>query len=149
MYKLDVPIQSEYPVLLEIWESSVRATHHFVIEEDISFFRKAIQEQQMFENSNLTVVRDEANTILGFMGVTDNNLDMIFIGGEYIGKGVGGMLMRHAINQLNVTKVDVNEENIDGLGFYQHFGFVVAARSEYDDMGKPYPLLHMQLHNSR
>ncbi len=31
--------ESDYPRLLEVWESSVRATHHFLNEEDIQLFR--------------------------------------------------------------------------------------------------------------
>ena len=38
MYTLVTPQKTEYPVLLQIWESSVRATHHFLQEEDIEFF---------------------------------------------------------------------------------------------------------------
>ena len=29
--------------------------------------------------------------------------------------------------------------------FYQHMGFQVAGRDETDPMGKPFPILHLQL----
>ncbi|HKB39870.1 MAG TPA: hypothetical protein VKD72_25770, partial [Gemmataceae bacterium] len=41
--------------------------------------------------------------------------------------------------------VDVNEQNAAARGFYEACGFVVEGRSELDDQGRPYPLLHMRL----
>jgi len=34
------------------------------------------------------------------------------------------------------------------VGFYLRMGFEVVGRSELDDFGKPYPLLHMRLRES-
>ena len=41
--------------------------------------------------------------------------------------------------------LDVNEQNEQALGFYLHMGLEVVGRSERDDFGKPYPLLHMRV----
>ena len=145
MYKLDTPNKAEYNTLLEIWESSVRATHHFLKEEDIQFFKKIIQEKDVFSHVELSCVRDLKNNMLGFMGVSGENLEMIFIDAGFIGKGIGKMLLLHAIENLNIRKVDVNEQNESALKFYEHFGFKIISRSELDGTGKPYPILHMQL----
>ena len=145
MYKLDVPRKGEYSTLLEIWECSVRATHHFLDKKDIEIFKKVIQEKDVFNQVNLTCARDANNNILGFMGVSKDSLEMLFIDAHSIGKGIGKLLLLHAINQLNITKVDVNEQNEQALKFYEHFGFKVTSRSELDGTGKPYPILHMQL----
>jgi putative acetyltransferase len=143
MYSLDTPLKSEFPLLLSIWESSVRATHHFLKPDDILFFKKTIEEQRIFDMVRLTCVRDEGNFILGFMGVSGKSLEMIFLDPKVTGKGIGKMLLMHAINHLGVTEVDVNEQNEDALKFYEHFGFRVVSRSELDGTGKPYPILHM------
>lgn len=145
MYKLDVPQKNEYATLLEIWECSVRATHYFLEKNDIELFKKIIQEKDVFSQVNLTCIRDINNNILGFMGVTGASLEMLFVGSRSIGKGIGKILLLHAINDLNITKVDVNEQNEQALRFYEHFGFKVTSRSELDGTGKPYPVLHMQL----
>jgi putative acetyltransferase len=145
MHRLDVPQKSEYSTLLEIWECSVRATHHFLEKKDIEIFKKIIQEKDVFNHVNLTCVRGINNNILGFMGVSNDSLEMLFIDAPSIGKGIGKMLLLHAINDLNITKIDVNEQNKQALKFYEHFGFKVTSRSELDGTGKPYPILHMQL----
>jgi putative acetyltransferase len=41
--------------------------------------------------------------------------------------------------------VDVNEQNAAAVAFYQACGFVNEGRSELDESGRPYPLLHMRL----
>ena len=41
--------------------------------------------------------------------------------------------------------MDVNGQNAAARGFYEACGFVVEGRSELDDQGRPYPLLHMRL----
>lgn len=145
MYKLGIAEKTDHPILLAIWESSVKNTHHFLKEDDISFFKMTIQEKKLFDLVSLTIVKDINDAIVGFMGVSENMLEMIFLDPNAIGKGIGKMLLKHAIENLKITRVDVNEQNEEAVKFYKHFGFKVISRSEFDGTGKPYPILHMQL----
>ena len=70
---------------------------------------------------------------------------MLFVDPACHGQGVGKRLMRHAIDTLGATQVDVNEQNPQAVGFYQHLGFVVTDRSRLDGDGRPFPILHMKL----
>lgn len=145
MYKIDSIEKSEYPILLDIWESSVRATHHFLKEGDIDVLKKMIVENDIFSLANLTGVRDSNHCIVGFMGVSENSLEMLFISPAVMKKGIGKMLMLHAINHAGVIKVDVNEQNEQAVIFYERFGFQTISRSAIDSVtGKPYPILHME-----
>lgn len=38
-----------------------------------------------------------------------------------------------------------NEQNPGAVGFYEHMGFRTYARSERDEQGGPYTILHMRL----
>lgn len=134
--------ESDYPRLLEVWESSVRATHHFLKEEDIQLFRKLIPLHYL-KAVELSGIRDEEGRLWGFLGVSDQSLEMLFIHADMQGKGLGKLLMLHALRTNRVDKVDVNEDNPQAIGFYEHFGFRVVGRSELDGSGKPYPILHM------
>jgi putative acetyltransferase len=145
MYTLNIPEKTDYPVLLSIWESSVKHTHHFLKKDDIEFFKNFIQEQKLFDAVRLTIVKDKNNSIVGFMGVVEDSLEMIFLAPDMIGKGIGKLLLHHAIEHLKITRVDVNEQNEEAVQFYKHFGFKVISRSDVDGTGKPYPILHMQL----
>jgi len=141
---IDKVEQKDYKELIEVWESSVRATHHFLKEEDLQELKPLIL-NQYFDAVELKCVKDDKSEIVGFSGVLDGNLEMLFISAKSRFIGLGSLLVHHAINNQQVNKVDVNEQNKEALGFYEHMGFHVVGRSELDGQGKPYPLLHLIL----
>ena len=142
--KIESIEKKDYQILIEIWEASVRATHDFLKEEDIVTLKPLILEQY-FDAVELTCAKNESGEILGFCGVHDGNIEMLFISPEYRGSGVGTFLTNNAVKSQGATKVDVNEQNKKALGFYEYAGFNVIGRSPHDGQGKPYPLLHMEL----
>ncbi|OAD90732.1 GCN5 family acetyltransferase [Aequorivita soesokkakensis] len=143
-HRIDYIDRFEYNKVVEVWEASVRATHHFLKEEDIAYFKPLILNTYL-DAVELRCFRDEHFKILGFIGVSDGNLQMLFIHPEHRGKSIGKTLLEYAINSLKVNKVDVNEQNEQAVGFYQHCSFETIGRSELDASGKPYPILHMEL----
>ena len=142
--EISFALESDYPEVVEVWEASVRATHDFLSEEDIQFFKPLIL-NEFLAAVELRCVRNEQDEILGFLGVAEGNIEMLFMSPECRGMGIGKMLLKYALGELGATKVDVNEQNPDALSFYEHAGFNVVGRSPVDGMGKPFPLLHMQL----
>jgi len=136
--------ESEYPEVVDLWEDSVRATHNFLKEEDIQFFKPLILNEYL-KMVDLRCIRDYNRKILGFLGVVEKNIEMLFIHPNSRGGGIGKQLLKFAIDELGTTKVDVNEDNDQALGFYKHHGFEVISRSELDPTGRPYPVLHMEL----
>ena len=144
IYEVDKINKTEYKEVLDVWEASVRATHHFLKEEDIKYFKPLILNHYL-DAVELRCVRNSNKKIIGFLGVANQNLEMLFIHPEYRGKKIGKTLLDYSIENLSVTKVDVNEQNEQALGFYQYYGFEIISRSELDASGKPYPILHMKL----
>lgn len=134
----------DFQRVVKVWEESVRETHHFLTEADIDFFRPLV-EQAIPGVADLACVRDGAGQVAGFVGVVDGKVEMLFIHPEWRGQGVGRRLLKHAVEALGATRVDVNEQNEQAVGFYQRMGFAVEGRSELDGLGKPFPLLHMRL----
>ena len=136
--------EEDYQTLIELWEASVRATHHFLPEAEILALRPLILEHY-FDAVTLHCARTEEGLIAGFSGVLEDKLEMLFVAPEARGYGVGRQLVEHAIGQCGATLVDVNEQNEQAVGFYLKMGFTVTGRSPLDGQGKPYPLLHMAL----
>lgn len=130
--------------ILDTWESSVRATHDFLSEEDIISIKPQVMEGAKYV-SKLLCVRDNNGIIKAFMGIHDFKIEMLFVSNESRGHGVGKRLVEYAIEVLNVNYVDVNEQNSQALGFYEHMGFKVFKKSEFDEQGNPFPILHMKL----
>ncbi|WP_339753818.1 GNAT family N-acetyltransferase [Algoriphagus aquimarinus] len=145
-YQIDTIHQTEYPEVVELWETSVRATHEFLQEEDIIYFKPLILNEYL-KAVELSCVRDSKTQIIGFSGVAEGNLEMLFVHPAHAGKGIGKTLLNHALVNQNVTKVEVNEQNAKALEFYLKNGFEVISRSEIDGTGKPYPILHLELTN--
>jgi putative acetyltransferase len=134
----------DFAELTEVWEASVRATHHFLTEDYIQIIRPLLLHDYLGA-VRLYCTRDTNEAINGFVGVLDGKVEMLFVHPSARGQGLGTLLMRFAIENLGVTAVDVNEQNESALGFYRHLGFRVKSRSPLDGMGKPYPILHLEL----
>jgi putative acetyltransferase len=139
------PVSSaDFARIVEVWEASVRATHHFVTEADIQVFRPLVWDG-LRDVEYLLAVRDGEEHVVGFIGVEGDEIAMLFVHPDWRGQGIGRRLLTHAVVALGATRLDVNEQNEQAVGFYRRMGFTVAGRSERDYLGKPYPLLHLQL----
>ena len=133
---------TDYPRLMEIWESAVLSTHDFLKKEDFLYYKEQLP--VYFQYVALFGFEQEG-ILIGFMGIAEGNLELLFIDNDYRGTGIGKKMIAYAIDNLQVTKVDVNEQNTQAIGFYKHIGFSVCKRSDLDGEGKEYPILHMRL----
>jgi putative acetyltransferase len=147
---LPVPIminsasQRDYPAIIELWELYVRASHLFLPEDYLQRIKKLLP--SILEAVKLFVhLENDQKTITGFLGVTDEKIEMLFIHPDKRGQGIGTLLNKFAIEQLHTYKVDVNEQNEQAVGFYKKIGYEVVGRTEVDGLGKPFPLLQMAL----
>ena len=129
--------------LLKVWESSVRATHLFLSENEIENIKKYVP-QALNEVPHLLVLNHENQCPIGFMGIVEQHLEMLFISNTERGKGLGKELLQYGIEQYSVNDLAVNEQNPLAKGFYEHMGFTVYKRTERDEQGNPYPLLYMK-----
>lgn len=128
--------------LARVWRSSVDATHGFVAPEDLDFFARFVPEA--FRVVPVMYVAEAEGRVLGFAGIAADALEMLFVDADARGMGVGGRLLRTAI-EAGVTKTEANEANDQARGFYDHFGFVVTGGNEKDGYGLPYPTLSLAL----
>ncbi|ATL43376.1 GNAT family N-acetyltransferase [Elizabethkingia sp. HX WHF] len=136
----------DYADVIRVWEASVRATHHFLDPEDITFYKSIIPEA--LPQVKLFIYEIEGQ-VAGFMGVSGNTLDMLFIDPAYRRKGIGSKLFQYAQSEFQISKVDVNEQNQQAVDFYLKTGFVQTGRRATDDFGKAYPILEMALGNKK
>lgn len=129
--------------LLEIWESSVRATHLFLSDGEIENIKQYVP-QALKSVPNLIIAENQNGRPIGFMGIAEQKLEMLFIADSERGKGVGKRLLQYGIDNYSVNELAVNEQNPLAKGFYKHMGFKVSKRTDIDEQGAPYPLLYMK-----
>jgi putative acetyltransferase len=132
-------------VLFDVWLRSVQATHTFVSAADIQSFSPVVRSYLTSADTEFWVLCDAEGAVMGFMGLAGHEVESLFLAPEFHGRGGGRRLIEQARARRGALTVDVNEQNTAAVGFYAACGFVVDGRSELDDNGRPYPLLHMRL----
>lgn len=143
-----IEVKDKTPLLIKqltnVWESSVKATHLFLSDNEIENIKQYVP--QAFESvAHLFIMENDNNIPIAFMGVEDGKLEMLFIKAEERGKGLGKQLLQYGIENYDVKELTVNEQNPQAKEFYEHMGFNVYRRSELDEQGNPYPILYMKL----
>lgn len=134
--------EENYETLTGIWERSVMATHDFLREKDFNEIKVALI-PDYFPNVDLYAIADNG-VYAGFIGLSLDSIEMLFIDSDHRGHGYGSALIEFA-KQRGATKADVNEQNPFALNFYKAKGFRMVGRNETDDVGRPYPILHLSL----
>jgi putative acetyltransferase len=136
----------DLPILLEIWEASVRATHDFLTSDKILEFKQIIQEENIFSSVEIYIFENPKSGLkIGFIGILNHKIEMLFIRPEYRGLGIGKALTEFVIAHHQISKVDVNEQNPQAVGFYKKLGFHVIQRNPLDSQRNPFPILEMEL----
>lgn len=133
--------------LLSVWEKSVAATHHFLKAADLAEIKEIVWSIDF--NSIPVFCLLHNDSVIGFIGVVEKKVEMLFILPEFFGKRLGEKLMNFATTELHADEVDVNEQNINAVQFYKKSGFEIYDRTEKDGQGKDYPLLKMKLKKSK
>ena len=82
--------------LLKVWESSVKATHLFLSDDEISSIKQYVP-QALNSVPILAVAEDENGNPVGFMGIADKMLEMLFISNDSRGQGIGKQLLQYGI----------------------------------------------------
>ncbi|ELE3846683.1 acetyltransferase [Salmonella enterica subsp. enterica serovar Newport] len=127
--------------LIAIWRRSADATHDFLS----NAYRAELEElvSDFLPEAPLWVAVTDQDEPVGFMLLTGEHMDALFVDPDVRGQGIGKRLVEHALTLAPGLTTNVNEQNTQAVGFYKKMGFKVTGRSEVDDLGKPYPLLNL------
>lgn len=124
--------------LLDIWRNAVDSSHQFLSAEDRAAIDPLVAD---YVRSAMLFVAALDGTPVAFMGVTGRNIDSLFVDPRAQRLGIG----RSMVERVGFpATVDVNEQNLPAVEFYRKLGFEVTGRSETDEDGRPYPLLHLR-----
>jgi putative acetyltransferase len=128
--------------VLDIWAAAVDATHDFLSDEDRVAIGREVE--GFLPTAPLTLAVDDRDRPLGFMLIANGHLEALFIDPEHRGAGVGAIMIDYALAVHPMLTTDVNEQNDQAVGFYEHMGFERTGWSATDGQGRPYPLLHLR-----
>ena len=133
--------------LINLWKSSVSTSHYFLTDADICNITPWVE--SALHNIELLLVAFDDDTPIGFMGLQERKIEMLFLAPCFMGKGLGRQFIHLAVNKYKAAYVDVNEQNCKAEGFYRHLGFETFCRDNTDALGNPFPILHMKLKNNK
>ncbi len=142
MTKIRPSTSADQPELFEIWHDAVRATHLFLTEADIAFYAVQVRDHYL-PSACFWIAAGRNDEPQGFMGMTGSKIDALFVHPIHHGLGIGRALVAHAASITNGLTVDVNEQNEGACSFYTKLGFRQIGRSETDESGRPFPILHL------
>lgn len=132
--------EGDLDVLTDIWERGARSTHHFMDDEDFAEARPVIRDRLL---PSMEVSMAEVDgTPVGFIGVRETHVVLLYLEPEYTRRGIGTALLRHADTQGPLS-VEVYADNHDGMAFYRRSGFVESRRLPRDTFGRPFPVVHL------
>ena len=120
--------------IVQLWKENVKVTHTFLTEEEIQNIKQYVP-QAVEHVPHLCIALSKQGELLGFIGVADQRLEMLFIQVNARGQGIGKQLLRYAIKNFAVKELTVNEQNPQAIGFYEHLGFVTYKRTDLDEGG--------------
>ena len=129
--------------LTDLWERTVRATHSFLGEDDIVYYRPRVLRDYL-PAVEVWVAEDDAGVIAGFVGISGDKVEMLFVDPDKHGRGIGRRLLKRVEEGREILRIDVNEQNEAAHAFYRQYGFVEVGRSDCDSTGRPFPLIHME-----
>ncbi|MEG0283849.1 MAG: GNAT family N-acetyltransferase [Erysipelotrichales bacterium] len=127
--------------IIKIWHRSIKTTYDFIIDEDwISVEREFHRSLNIIDIVELYNGED----LIGFAGINNHMLEMLFLDPDYIGKGLGHASLDMLLSNFNIIFIDVNEQNNKAKEFYLRNGFEIINRSELDRINLEYPVLHLK-----
>ena len=122
--------------IAEVWHSAWHDAHDahvpsgLLADRPLAYFRRRAPELL----DNTTVVDDESG-VVGFVTVTENELDLLFVAGRGRGTGVAAELLSHGERQLaeryDTAWLDVVTGNTRARAFYARQGWRDTGPSDH------------------
>lgn len=133
-----VQIKERSPVLiqklLDVWESSVKATHLFLSADEINNIKQYVP-QALKDVPVLVIAENDNGNPIGFMGIADKMLEMLFVSNEYRGQGDGKQLLQYGMENYSINELSVNEQNPLAIGFYEYMGLKFINEQSWTSRG--------------
>ena len=139
--RLDIGDHAE---AVDLWERSVRATHHFLQASDILALRPLVAQELRMPAIGWWLLQQGDRRPCALLAESAGTIEGLFVDPAMLRRGAGTMLVEH-VQRLypGDLRVDVNEQNHPAVRFYRALGFQPFSRSETDAEDRPFPVLHM------
>lgn len=123
----------ELETVMKIWLKTNIAAHDFMTKDywqgNYELVKKILPDSTVF-------VYEEDNAILGFIGLTENDIAGIFIDAKSQSKGIGKALLDYVKKNYSGLSLQVYKKNPRAVKFYLREGFVVSNEQTDENTGE-------------
>lgn len=119
--------------VMDIWLSE-NITSHFFLSEN--FWQKEFEKAKERILKSKVFISEEENNIQGFISLSGNYIEYLFVKSNYQRNGIGRKLLKHCKNIFWSLMLKVYEENSYAVNFFDKQTFYVRDKMDNAETGK-------------
>ncbi len=125
--------------VMTLWLDTNLKAHDFVPAE---YWKNNFESVKEMLPQAEVYVYEETGAIQGFVGLTGEYIEGIFVSGEMQSQGIGKRLLDHIKTEKDTLHLSVYQKNTRAIRFYQREGFVIQREGLDESTGeKEYVML--------
>ena len=110
----------------DIWLKANLNAHYFISKHywvsNYELVKKMLAQAEVY-------VYEDDKMIQGFIGVSDEYIEGIFVSDEMQSRGIGKMLLDYIKDKKDRLQLKVYQKNVRAMSFYQREGFTIQSES--------------------
>ena len=119
--------------IVEVWYAAARIAHDFVPETFWQTERNDLTEKYLPLAETWVYERD--NRVVGFLSLMEREVGGLFVLPAYQGQAIGTQLLQHARMLRGALSLNVFQQNLKALCFYEKCGFHVTGEILHEPTG--------------
>ena len=126
----------------DIWLKTNLKAHFFIPEQywisNYEFVKEMLLQAEVY-------VYEDDKMIQGFIGVSDEYIEGIFVSDEMQSCGIGKMLLDYIKDKKDKLQLKVYQKNVRAMSFYQREGFTIQSESMDEFTGEKEYVMNWEL----
>ena len=108
----------------DIWLDTNIKTHHFI---SAQYWKSNFELVKELLLQATVYVYEDKQEIQGFVGLSDEYMEGIFVSAEMQSQGIGKILLNYVKGERNNLLLNVYQKNTRAISFYQREGFEIRC----------------------
>lgn len=126
----------------DIWLDTNLKAHSFILaqywESNYELVKEMLSQAEVY-------VYEDGQKIQGFIGLSDEYIEGIFVSEKMQSQGIGKLLLNYIKGRKDVLRLNVYQKNIRAIHFYQREGFKIQCEGLDEATGeKDYVMIWQQ-----